>query len=363
MLVQASQAFVVSDVCGQRGGAYRVTSMLSTKLSELGIKTTCFSTHVEKDYVASKGVKILRPIFSRGYRWDLPNRLLGWQIAKSIKKHKPKLIISVGLTSLSGHLLGCANITNQNLWIWELTDAQPGNKFVHPLAKARLTRSRGILSPAPIIDQAIRSTYSYQGVIRRLPFWIESSDLQYAASPPTFQSDFLFLSRRENDKGLSDLILAAKILRSQNQSCKIMIAGIGDREPFETMVRANHLESMITFVELPVREEAMSALANTKFMVLPSHHEGFPISILESMQRSIPVITTKVGAIPDVLGDSEAALYHEKKNCLSLAEALLTAIAEPRYVYEHRRQAAFSRYTSLFSREQIERSLTDLMNL
>jgi glycosyltransferase involved in cell wall biosynthesis len=356
------KAFVVSDVCGQRGGAYRVTSMLSTILNDLGIETTCFSTHVENDYVAPQGVTIARPIFRHGYRWDFPNRVLAWQIAKSIKKHHPKLIISVGLTSLCGHLLDYTNIKNQNLWIWELTDAQPGNKFVNSLAKKRLARSCGLLSPAPTIDRAIRSTYSYQGVIRRLPFWIEAGATQYTASPPAFQSDFLFLSRRENDKGLGDLINAAKILHSQNLSCKIMIAGIGDKTLFEEMVHAGNLESMINFVELPTREEAMNALSKTKFMVLPSHHEGFPISILESIQRSIPVITTMVGAIPDVLGESDAVIYHEKQNIPSLADALVKALTEPGTAYECRREAAFARYDSLYSREQIEYSLADIIN-
>ena len=119
---------------------------------------------------------------------------------------------------------------------------------------------------------------------------------------------------------------------------------------------------MISFIELPTRKEAMNALSKTKFMVLPSHHEGFPISILESMQRSIPVITTMVGAIPDVLGESDAVIYHEKQNNRSLADALLTAITEPRKAYEDRRKAAYARYDSLYSREQIEYSLTDIIN-
>ncbi len=336
--------------------------MLSTMLNDLGIETTCFSTHVENDYVAPGGVTIARPIFRHGYRWDFPNRVLAWQVAKSINKYHPKLIISVGLTSLCGHLLEFPSIRNQNFWIWELTDAQPGNKFVNSLAKKRLARSRGLLSPAPTIDRAIRSTYSYQGVIRRLPFWIEAGATQYSASPPAFHSDFLFLSRRENDKGLGDLINAAKILHSQNLSCKIMIAGIGDKKPFEEMVQANHLESMVSFVELPTRQDAMRALANSKFMVLPSHHEGFPISILESTQLSIPVITTKVGAIPDVLGDSGAVIYHEKQNSKSLADALVTAITEPRKMYEDRRKAAYARYNSFYSHEQLAKIVRDLMN-
>jgi glycosyltransferase involved in cell wall biosynthesis len=335
--------------------------MLNSTLIELNINTTCFSTHIEDDYLPAEGLNIVRPVFSRGYRWDLPNRLLAWQIARDIKRQKPEIIISVGLTALCGHLLRFANLTRHNLWVWELTDAQPGNKFVDRLATQRLNNARGILSPSKTIDKLIRATYAYQGEIRRLPFWIEPGATQYTPSPKRFHSDFLFLSRRENEKGLNDLILAAKLLRSQNRIFKIVIGGIGDKTPFELLTRENNLDSMISFVDLHLREQAMMALENTKFLVLPSHHEGFPISILESTQRSIPVITTKVGAIEDILGDKGAAIYHERQNSRSLANALVTGLTEPLEVYEQRRTNAYLQYSSLFSTGQIANTLQGLL--
>jgi glycosyltransferase involved in cell wall biosynthesis len=353
-------AIIISDVYGQMGGAYRVSSLLHAKLNEIGFRTKCFITHLENSPDIRANSDLRRPLIRRGHRWDIPNRVLALQILQSITRQTPALIISIGLTSLCGHVLRYASVSKQNFWIWELTNAQPGNKFVNPNAIRQLGKCRGILSPATIIDQCIRSTYQYTGEIRRLPFWIEEGATRYTPPPQIFRSDFLFLSRRENDKGLEDLILAAAILKQQSPNFTLNIGGIGDKSPFEATVKQLDLATQVSFLDLPLRPQAMEALENSKFLVMPSHHEGFPISILESTQRSIPVITTRVGAIPQILGEGKAVLYHEPHNPKNLAETLLTALIENNTEYIKRRSDAFTSYQTQFSPERIRSSISSL---
>ena len=358
---QVQRAFVVSDVCGRKGGAYLVTAFLAQALCDLSIDTTCFTTTLDPSYKNTGDFVITRPILQRGYRWDIPNRILAWQIARAIKNRKPKLIIAVGMTALCGHLLRYPCVKESNTWVWELTSAELGNKFVKPSAVKNLPNAQGMLSPAQMIDNAIRKNYSYTGDIRRLPFWIEESTNSYTPPPTKFNCDFLFLSRREDDKGLADLIRACGILRSRNITFKLQIAGIGNSIAYQNQVADQNVKESVTFVELPQREQAMEAIANTKYIVLPSHHEGFPISVLEGMQRSIPFITTRVGAIPEILGEHGAAIYHEKMDQFSLANALESAMKTGIETYIQQRKIAFNQYQKTFSKTEITKILQSLL--
>ncbi len=356
MSTAPSKAVVISDVVGQRGGAYRATALLSEALCDIGMKTTTFARWVEPDFKVPEGRwKIVRPLIGRGSRWGWPERILARQAAACINREQPNLVLVVGLTSLCGRLL---RLVKPNvLWVWELTNAEPGNKFVDLNVVQMLNRTRGVLSPANIIDEAIRTNYGYDGPIERLPFWIEPGPGHYLPPPDRFSCDFLFLSRREDDKGLTDLLRATAIVAENTRNFRVLIAGAGPEAYYMALAEKLQLRDIIEFRTLASRSEAMEVLSNTRYVVLPSHHEGFPISIIEGTQRSIPFITTPVGAIPEMLGNSDACLYHEPGNSMQLASLLQQVMAESQETYVARRTAAFRRYNIHQSSQSIHQIL------
>ncbi|MFM7168507.1 MAG: glycosyltransferase family 4 protein, partial [Planctomycetaceae bacterium] len=303
------KAIVVSDVCGQRGGAYRATSLLCEALCDAGFAATLFAGWVESDFqTAERRWRLHLPVVRRGCRWSVPARFQAWQASRAIQRERPELVIAVGLTRVTGLLLGTA--AAPHTLVWELTNAEPGNKFVDLRAVRLLSRARGMLSPATVIDRAIRQNYGYQGSIQRLPFWIEAQPAAQSLKPAEFDCDFLFLSRRESDKGLGDLLDAAAELSREGRRFRLSIAGAGSAEPFQTQATELINAGLVKFLSLPSRSDAMAMLRRSRFVVLPSHHEGYPISILESLQAAVPLITTPVGAVPEMLGEGPQVMYH-----------------------------------------------------
>jgi glycosyltransferase involved in cell wall biosynthesis len=352
-------AAVISDVVGQRGGAYRATALLSEALADIGLRTTTFARWVEADFTIPVGRwQIIQPLFGRGSRWGWPERMLARQAAAWIRREQPSLVIVVGLTTLCSRLLPLAPANT--LWVWELTNAEPGNKFVDNSVISKLSRAKGLLSPANTIDTAIRKNYGYNGPIERLPFWIENGPDQYLPAPDKFSCDFLFLSRREDDKGLADLIRAAALAADKYRHFSVFIAGAGNADKYALLSERLNVTDIVHFISLADRSDAMEVLAGARFAVLPSHHEGFPISILEGTQRSIPFITTPVGAIPEMLGSSVACCYHPVGNIEKLSQIMLSVLTENTTLYEARRRAAFETYSRLHSRPVVNQTLNDL---
>lgn len=69
-------------------------------------------------------------------------------------------------------------------------------------------------------------------------------------------------------------------------------------------------------------DNAYNLLPNFDVFVLPSFSEGLPITILEAMQASIPIVAMRVGSIPQVLGNGKYGELVEPGNAKALSEAL-----------------------------------------
>ena len=67
---------------------------------------------------------------------------------------------------------------------------------------------------------------------------------------------------------------------------------------------------------------AAACLAEADALVLPSYDEGLPLVILEALSLGVPVVTTPVGAIPEVLDDGDTALLVPPGDVDALAGAL-----------------------------------------
>jgi len=128
-------------------------------------------------------------------------------------------------------------------------------------------------------------------------------------------------------KGLEYLIEAAGLLNSKFkiQNSKFFIVGDGKLRPkLEAQIKKLGLEDKILLVgRIP---DAYKYLKAFDVFVLPSLKEGFPWIILEAMAAEIPIVATKVGAIPEIL---EEEFLVEPGNSEELAKKISWMLEHP----------------------------------
>ena len=102
---------------------------------------------------------------------------------------------------------------------------------------------------------------------------------------------------------------------------KLAIIGDGkERKNLEAIIKEKGLEEKV--ILLGRKENASQYLKAFNVFVLPSVKEGFPWSILEAMAAKVPVIATRVGAIPEIITHKENGLIIEPKEPRQIVEAL-----------------------------------------
>lgn len=107
-------------------------------------------------------------------------------------------------------------------------------------------------------------------------------------------------------KGVKNLIDAINILLGDNNDFRFIFIGDGPlRSQIEVWVNDNDLDEKVMIHSWVDHDDLPDYLNELKLLVLPSLTEGLPNILLEAMACGTPVLTTPVGAIPDVIIDGE----------------------------------------------------------
>jgi glycosyltransferase involved in cell wall biosynthesis len=113
----------------------------------------------------------------------------------------------------------------------------------------------------------------------------------------------LFVGRLLALKGIEVLIEAIPniIKKYGSNDLLFVFVGPGDRVRYLKMVRLLGVESSCFFTGPVSREVVINLMRNALLLVAPSFVENAPYSILESMACGLPVITTNVGGISEII--------------------------------------------------------------
>lgn len=176
--------------------------------------------------------------------------------------------------------------------------------------------------------------------------------------------EVLFLGVINAAKGVYDLLPAFKVAVAEAPGLRLVVAGKGELERARSMVSALHLDDYVTFTGWVSGAGKVDLLRRAQICVLPSHNEGLPVCLLEAMAWQIPVVSTRVGGIPDLVREGVDGLLIDVGDQAALSQALVhlaingDARAAMGEAARKRIEQGFSRDAVLPKLEEMYRSLT-----
>jgi glycosyltransferase involved in cell wall biosynthesis len=108
----------------------------------------------------------------------------------------------------------------------------------------------------------------------------------------------------------------------------LLLVGGGELEnAVREQVAGLGLESRVRF--LGVRADVADILRASDVFVLSSRWEGNPMSVMEAMAAGLPVVSTAVGGVPELVREGETGLLVPSEDAGALAQALQALVDDP----------------------------------
>ena len=108
-------------------------------------------------------------------------------------------------------------------------------------------------------------------------------------------------------KGVPNLLDALRLLKNE-VALKVTIIGANDvQNKVVKMVRERGLEDVVSFTGKIEKDELVRRYCAAEFAIVPSVYEGFGFPAAEAMSCKLPVIATRAGALPEVVGEDGKA--------------------------------------------------------
>ncbi|MBT2738385.1 glycosyltransferase [Bacillus sp. ISL-7] len=118
--------------------------------------------------------------------------------------------------------------------------------------------------------------------------------------PNQYDFDIVFIGRLAEQKNPLRLLEVFKMVAEQNPDLKFGIVGDGAiRDEMEALVQKSSLTDKVTFMGF--MDNPSKLLSQAKVMLMTSHFEGTPMAALEAMLLAVPLVSTPVDGLKDIV--------------------------------------------------------------
>lgn len=242
-----------------------------------------------------------------------------------------------------------------------------GAKYLEFYQKLSRKKKRQVVDFLKASDLVIALSDSWKDKFERifqltncvaLPNGIESDIYAKAVCNVSLhRNDFVFLGRLGKRKGVFDLVKAVQIATNQIPEIQLYVAGDGEINKIRDMISRERLDKNIKVIGWTDFDGKIELLRKSAVLVLPSYNEGLPMAVLEGMASGKAIISTTVGAIPEVV-KKENGILIEPGNIHALAQALVKCSRNPEMLIKMS-GSNMRKARELFSTERMHKKLLE----
>ena len=201
------------------------------------------------------------------------------------------------------------------------------SKFYHEECGAFSKRIvRGVLERAALLLtlsgqwQDLLKRIAPGAMVQTLPNAVHLHDVPVRAEGAPLR--ILFAGRIGMRKGAFELLRAFARLAAKFPSATLVCAGDGEADKLMQLASELGVADRLECPGWLSAEQMAAELQRASIFALPSHHEGVPMALLEAMSRSLPVLTTPVGGIPEVVENDRNGILVTPGNVDAIEAAL-----------------------------------------
>lgn len=145
----------------------------------------------------------------------------------------------------------------------------------------------------------------------------------------------LTVGRMVEKKGFPVLLQACRLLKDGGQRFHCLFvsgAGVGEQQII-SLIQELGLADVVTVQSAVTQEELQTIYHRATLFVLPCQiakngdRDGIPNVLVEAMATGLPVVSTTVSGIPELIEDGVSGLLVHEKDALALAEAIARLLA------------------------------------
>lgn len=164
----------------------------------------------------------------------------------------------------------------------------------------------------------------------------------------------IMLSTFEERKGHIHLLNAVKLVILEFPNFILNIYGHGtlpEINRIKNYIINNNLSNNVFINEFSTKKDLL--IASSTLLVVPSQaFESFGLTVIEAMALGVPVVTTDVGGLPEVVGDTGAGFICPRESVEDFSEAIKKILRSPQLRSEMGAKGRV-RYSALFTADRM----------
>jgi L-malate glycosyltransferase len=185
-----------------------------------------------------------------------------------------------------------------------------------PLVKFSIEKSDGVTAVSRFLKEKTLTNYDINKDIHVIPNFVDT-ELFKPNSDCTFRKNvaskgekiLVHTSNFRQVKRVSDAIHIFDIVQKEVPSKLILVGDGPDRSECERLVRQLNIMDKVKF--LGKQDGLVEILTASDIFLIPSQSESFGLAALEAMSCGLPVISSSVGGLPELVAHNECGFIAE----------------------------------------------------